>query len=236
MRNDTKTWMFGTTSALSKEIIKNLDNPICFGRHNVDYNDPDNFLQTHFNKDEFYEKNLSINMYVNVAIDVPKGLHTDTHESFMKLLHDVSITIYFFYRLLKIIKYHKKPVKVCYITSSSPNAVNRLQKLTSNEKESIFINNEDGEAEVGIGYNVFIYNVVRSLQQFAYLSRHSKFCRTIGVSPSRLSNENIAEYGRIIAGLLDKDINDEQWEKIYDLSTGMWFEWSTVTFEPSKDK
>ena len=34
----------------------------------------------------------------------------------------------------------------------------------------------------------------------------------------------------------DKDINDEQWEKIYDLSNGMWFEWSTVTFEPSKDK
>ena len=218
------TWMFGTTSALSKEIIKNLDNPICFGRHNVDYNDPDNFLQAHFSKEEF-EKYLSINMYVNVAIDVPKGLHTDTHESFMKLLHHVSITIYFFYRLLKIIKYHKKPVKVCYITSSSPNAVNRLLKLTSEEKE----------AEEGLDY-MFIYNFVRSLQQFSYLSRHSKFCRTIGVSPSGMTDENIAEYGRIIAGLLDKDINDEQWEKIYDLSTGMWFEWSTVTFEPSKDK
>jgi hypothetical protein len=224
MRNDTKTWMFGTTSALSKEIIKNLDNPICFGRHNVDYNDPQHFLQTHFSKEEF-EKYPSINMYVNVAIDIPEGNHTETHADFMKILDTVSINIYFFHRLLKILRWLKKPVKVCYITSSSPNAVNRLLKLTSEEKE----------AEEGIGY-MFIYNVVRSLQQFSYLSRHSKFCRTIGVSPSSLSNENIAEYGRIIAGLLDKDINDEQWEKIYDLSTGMWFEWSNLKFEPDKDK
>ena len=219
---DTKTWMFGTTSALSKEIIKNLDNPICFGRHNVDYSNPNIFLPTHFGKEEF-EKYPSINMYVNVAIDVPKGSITETYEDFTKVLDTVSINIYFFHRLLKILRCLKKPVKVCYITSSSPNAVNRLLKLTSEEKES----------EEGLDY-MFIYNFARSLQQFAYFSRHSKFCRTIGVSPSDMTDENIAKYGRIIAGLLDKDINDEQWEKIYDLHTDMWFEWSNVKFDGGK--
>ena len=223
LRNNTKTWMFGTTSDLSKEIIKNLDNPVCFGRHNVDYSNPKDFLKTHV---EELEKNISINMYVNVALELIDNHSTETHADFMKILDTVSINIYFFYRVLKTLQWMKIPVKVCYITSSAPNAVNKLQKLTSEEKES-----EEGAMDA-----MFIYNFARSLQQFAYLSRHCKFCKTIGVSPSHLNNENITEYGRIIAGLLDKDINDEQWEKIYDLSTGMWFEWSTVTFEPSKDK
>ncbi len=224
LRNNTKTWMFGTTSDLSKEIIKNLDNPVCFGRHNVDYSNPKDFLPAHFNKDEFCEKNITINMYVNVALELIDNHSTETHADFMKILDTVSINIYFFFRLLKTLQWMKIPVKVCYITSTAPNAVNRFQKLTSEEKES----------EEGVMDSMFIYNLARSLQQFAYLSRHCKFCKTIGVSPSNLTDENIAEYGRIIAGLLDKDINDEQWEKIYDLSTGMWFEWSTVTFEPSK--
>ena len=32
---NTKTWIFGTTSELSKKIISNVEEPILFGRHNV---------------------------------------------------------------------------------------------------------------------------------------------------------------------------------------------------------
>ena len=44
---DTKTWVFGTTSELSKKIISNVEEPILFGRHNVDYSDPDKFIKEH---------------------------------------------------------------------------------------------------------------------------------------------------------------------------------------------
>ena len=203
---DTKTWMFGTTSDLSKEIIKNLDNPICFGRHNVDYSDPDKFIKEHV------VDNTPVNICVNVFIDTKYGV-IETLEEFKEVHNRMAPTIFFFYKLLTMTASLKKPVKVCYITSTFPNSyiVNSKEKLvppTSRNK---------------IYENTFIYGSARAMQQFAYISRHNEFCRSIGVSPSNITKENIFEYGKTIAELLYKDNDDIQWESVYDLYSKCWF-------------
>ena len=206
LRNNTKTWMFGTTSALSKEIIKNLDNPVCFGRHNVDYNDPDKFIKEHV------VDNTPVNICVNVFIDTKRS-EIRTLEEFKEAHDRLAPTIFFFYKLLTMTASLKKPVKVCYITSTFPNSyiVNPKEKLvppTSRNKEYV---------------NTFIYGSARAMQQFVYISRHNEFCRSIGVSPSKITKENISEYGKTIAELLYKDNDDVQWESVYDLYSKCWF-------------
>ena len=90
---DTKTWMFGTTSDLSKEIIKNLDNPICFGRHNVDYNDPDKFIKEHV------VDNTPVNICVNVFIDAKYDV-IETLEEFKEVHNRINTTAKEFKELL----------------------------------------------------------------------------------------------------------------------------------------
>tara|TARA_B110001454_G_scaffold150676_1_gene140032 strand:+ start:522 stop:1142 length:621 start_codon:yes stop_codon:yes gene_type:complete len=197
------TWMFGTTSDLSKEIIKNLDNPICFGRHNVDYSDPDKFIKEHV------VDNTPVNICVNVFIDTTYGV-IETLEEFKEVHNRMAPTIFFFYKLLTMTASLKKPVKVCYITSTFPNST-----IVENKKNTRY--------PIPRYENTFIYGSARGTQQFSYLSRHSEFCKTVGVSPSGLSNENITEYGKTIAELLYKD-NDTQWELVYDLGMNCWFD------------
>ncbi len=204
LRNNTKTWMFGTTSALSKEIIKNLDNPVCFGRHNVDYSDPDKFIKEHV------VDNTPVNICVNVFIDT-KCRVIRTLEEFKEAHDRFAPTIFFFYKLLTMTTSLKKPVKVCYITSTFPNS------YIARPNEEII--KTDAEIDEG----VFMYGSARAMQQFAYISRHNEFCRSIGVSPSRITKENISEYGKTIAELLYKDNDDVQWESVYDLYSKCWF-------------
>ena len=201
------TWMFGTTSDLSKEIIKNLDNPICFGRHNVDYSDPDKFIKEHV------VDNTPVNICVNVFMRTNSIYYNTEIESIKDwkiAFDDMSTNIFFFYRLLTMTTRFKKPVKVCYITSTFPNST-----IVENKKNTRY--------PIPRYENTFLYGSARGTQQFSYLSRHSEFCKTVGVSPSLLSNENITEYGKTIAELLYKD-NDTQWELVYDLGRNCWFD------------
>jgi len=204
LRNNTKTWMFGTTSDLSKEIIKNLDNPICFGRHNVDYSDPDKFIKEHV------VDNTPVNICVNVSIDTTYCV-IETLEEFKEVHNRMAPTIFFFHKLLTMCASLKKPVKVCYITSTFPNSymVTSKKKLLPPNK---------------VYENTFIYGSVRAMQQFSYISKHNEFCRSIGVSPSNITKENTPEYAKTIAEFLYKDNDDNQWGKIYDIPGKYWYE------------
>ena len=118
----------------------------------------------------------------------------------------------------------KKPVKVCYITSSFPNTAKFdgiKNKKGKKEDDLIFKLNKSVTKPY---VNSFLYGSFRAMQQLAYLSRHNEFCKTLGVSPSKISDENLSEYAKTIAKLLDKDIESPQWGKIYDLSSNCWFD------------
>ena len=71
----------------------------------------------------------------------------------------------------------------------------------------------------------FLYASGRALQQFSFASGDNECCRTVGVSPSFLSDETLPEYAKIIAELLQTDMNDAQWGKVCDLSNGNWYEY-----------
>ena len=142
LSNDTKTWMFGTTSDFSKEIIKNLDNPICFGRHNVDYDDPDKFIKEHV------VDNTPVNMVINVGLNNNNMLPTDSMQTlsvYKKYFMDITTNIFFFFRLLDEMNTLKIPVRVCYVTSTFANTrwYNRKEKMRPN----IYVNNHKREKD-----------------------------------------------------------------------------------------
>ena len=215
MRNDTTTWMFGTTSALSKEIIKNLDNPVCFGRHNVDYNDPDKFIKEHV------VDNTPVNMVINVNLNhdnmLPKDSNIQTLPGYKKYFMNITTNIFFFFRLLDEMNTLKIPVRVCYVTSTFANTrwYNRKEKMRPN----IYVNNHKREKD-----HVFKYSSVRLIQQSAMNSNISETCRVVGVNPARLEeDDNITLYALKISEMINKPVDDEQWNRVYCLPSGRWY-------------
>ena len=221
---DTTTWMFGTTSDFSKEIIKNLDNPICFGRHNVDYSDPDKFIKEHV------VDNTPVNMVINVHLNQDNGLPKDrlmqTMSGFQNYFMDIFSNIFFFFRLLDEMNTLKIPVRVCYITSTYGNT--RRVDSKSGLIKNIYENNMPIPADLKI-YTpekdfMFKYAVVRLIQQNAMNCNISKTCRVVGVNPSRLKDDdNMTNYALKISEMLYTDFDDEQWNRVYCLHSGMWY-------------
>jgi|TARA_B110000037_G_scaffold75363_1_gene90326 hypothetical protein len=209
LSNDTKTWMFGTTSDFSKEIIKNLDNPICFGRHNVDYDDPDKFIKEHV------VDNTPVNMVINVGLNNNNMLPTDSMQTlsvYKKYFMDITTNIFFFFRLLDEMNTLKIPVRVCYVTSTFANTrwYNRKEKMRPN----IYVNNHKREKD-----HVFKYSTVRLIQQSAMNSNISETCRVVGVNPARLEeDDNITLYALKISEMVNKPVDDEQWNRVHCLS------------------
>ena len=244
------TWVFGSSSDLSKEVIKNLDNPICFGRHNVDYSDPEAFIDTHLNS-YIAEDSSPLNIYVNIPItheifdhksnvpdncvvcrsnpiyknecidadanspkDSPRQCMIRSVKSFNLSLADMSTNVYFFYRLLSVTNLLKKSVNVCYITSSIGN---------SHRYDSVQGHRKFKENNTSVPPSYFLYATARAMQQFSFIAHDNEFCRTVGVSPSNLSEESIPVYAKEIAKLLYTDTDSPQWGKVHDLSNGVWY-------------
>jgi len=202
---DTKTWVFGTTSELSKKIISNVEEPILFGRHNVDYSDPDKFIKEHVVDDN------PIEMIVNINLPHMSGFVPLTNiNEFNNLFVEQNSNIFFFYKLLTATADMKKPVKVCFITSTFPN--------TSCVKMKKDVSSQD-HIESVIGFqNYFTYASTRAIQQFAFFSRTNEYTKSIGVSPSGINESNIDEYARRITNIVKEDRVDKQWGCVYDLS------------------
>tara|TARA_B110000858_G_C17781185_1_gene464881 strand:- start:1142 stop:1795 length:654 start_codon:yes stop_codon:yes gene_type:complete len=212
--NDIKTWVFGTTSELSKKIISNVEEPILFGRHNVDYSDPDKFIKEHVVDD------TPIEMIVNIHLPHVMGSTTPLSNinEFNNLFVEQNSNIFFFYKLLTATADMKKPVKICFITSTFPNtSIKRL-------KEDIPSSQEHIESVIGSNY-YFSYASSRAIQQFAFFSRTNEYTKSVGVSPSGINESNIDEYAKIITDIVKEDRVDKQWGCVYDLSRpeGWWF-------------
>jgi len=207
LRNDTKTWMFGTTSDFSKEIIKNLDNPICFGRHNVEYDDPDKFIKEHV------VDNTPVNMVINVNLNNKSTNHSiQTLPGYKKYFMNITANIFFFFRLLDEMNTLKIPVRVCYITSTFANTrwYNGKEKMRPN----IYVNNLKIDKD-----HVFEYSSARLIQQSAMNSNISETCRVIGVNPARIEeDDNITLYALRISEMVTKPVDDEQWNRVHCLS------------------
>jgi len=202
---NTKTWIFGTTSELSKKIISNVEEPILFGRHNVDYSDPDKFIKEHVVDD------TPIEMIVNIHLPhVPGAAPLTNINEFNNLFVEQNSNIFFFYKLLTATADMKKPVKVCFITSSFPNTA------VTKGKENI--SSQDHIKSV-IGFNsYFVYASARAIQQFAFFSRTNEYTKSVGVSPSDVCETNIDSYAKRITDIVKEDISDKQWGCVYDLS------------------
>jgi len=211
---DTKTWMFGTTSDFSKEIIKNLDNPICFGRHNVDYNDPDKFIKEHV------VDNTPVNMVINVNLNNNNMLPKDSIQTlpgYKKYFMTITTNIFFFFRLLDEMNTLKIPVRVCYVTSTFANT--RWYLGEEKMRPNIYVNNHKIEKD-----HVFKYSSARLIQQSAMNSNISETCRVVGVNPAELEDGDVmTNYALKISEMVNKPVDDEQWNRIYCLKGGMWY-------------
>jgi hypothetical protein len=213
-----KTWMFGASTPFSKEIIKNLHNPIVFGRHNVDYTMPQKFIKEHI--PQYVSSIISPeDSPLNIVINVNLGEHTarasrelTTLPTFKSVFLTISPNIFFFYSLLSEMNRLKLPVKVCYVTSTYGNT------SMKNKKEHL-------PAEDKIDYPIdFKYSSARLVQQSAMMSQVSDTCQVLGVNPSQLDvDDNISKYAKEIAELIYKSPADNQWNKIYCLKSGGWY-------------
>jgi len=209
---DIKTWVFGTTSELSKKIISNVEEPILFGRHNVDYSDPDKFIK------EYVVDDTPIEMIVNIHLPHVSGSVPLTNiNEFNNLFVEQNSNIFFFYKLLTATADMKKPVKICFITSTFPNTSITGLKEDIPSQEHI-------ESVIGSNY-YFSYASTRAIQQFAFFSRTNEYTKSVGVSPSGICENNIDNYAKRITDMVKKDRVDKQWGCVYDLSGWGWFFW-----------
>jgi hypothetical protein len=226
---DATTWMFGTTSDFSKEIIKNLDNPVCFGRHNVDYNDPDKFIKEHV------VDNTPVNMVINVSLNqnypedstkVVPSFEDDiqTLPGFKKYFMSIIPNIFFFFRLLDEMNTLKIPVRVCYITSTFGNT--RRYNIKKEMRPNVYGNNMPTPKPL-YGQKkdfIFKYACLRLIQQNAMNSNISETCRVVGVNPAKLEDgDAMTNYALKISEMVNKPVDDEQWNRIYCLQGGLWY-------------
>lgn len=222
-----KTWMFGASTSFSKEIIKNLHNPIVFGRHNVDYTMPEKFIKEHipqYVSSIISPEDSPLNIVINVnlgendgrtgklPVDSTGNVWINTLPTFKSFFLTISPNIFFFYSLLSEMNRLKIPVKVCYVTSTYGNTSmkDKREHLPAVDK---------------IDYPIsFKYSSARLVQQSAMISQISDTCQVLGVNPANLEEgDNISKYAKEIAELIYKSPDDNQWNKIYCLKSGVWY-------------
>jgi len=222
------TWMFGKSSAFSREIIKKLDNPVCFGRDNIDYNDVQSFINDHvgnyFNGLKMDTKtplNIVFNVYLNQDAHNNEELH-ESLDKFKEFFMDFSPVVFFMFKLLVELNRMKIPVRVCYTTSTfgNTNAYDHKSHLpSSTNPQNIFLNKSGGL----LTNSAFKYATARLAQQQAFISNISPTCRVLGVNPAGLDTENMVDYATTISEMLYAPWDDEQWNRIYCLRWDMWY-------------
>tara|TARA_R110001606_G_scaffold27046_3_gene87024 strand:+ start:243 stop:1832 length:1590 start_codon:yes stop_codon:yes gene_type:complete len=218
------TWMFGTTSPFSREIIDKLDNPVLFGRHNVNYQDPKSFVEKHIINDFMksrMDENDILNIIVNVSLACANPNVSHSLVNFKDYFMSISDNLFFFFKLLVELNRLEIPVRVCYVTSTFGNSTRYDTKshLPVRSKNS---NNKIHSKGVMIS-STFKYATVRLAQQQTYTSNISPTCRVVGVNPSGLSGDNMGLYAKKMANMLYADFDDEQWNRIHCLQEESWY-------------
>lgn len=182
-----KYWFFGSSSLYAKYIITELENAghtvIKFGRHNVDYTDPNKFL------DSIDLNNLPDRIFFNANIqsaelDYTKNL-SDQKETFDKFVESWKIGFWF---KLSLLKYLENKMKGTFVFSTSTIMFDRL-----NFKECI------------------LYKILRSSeQQLIYsIGGKDKDFIVAGCCVSNMNDSNKKDYAKFVSNhLLTDGFND----------------------------
>lgn len=184
-----KTWIFGSTSEFSKALISNATNPYVFGRHNCDYMSPGEFIR----QLKYSEHPLPNKIIINVNLDPP-----------VQNMHDLDVmgpvfaknikTLYFFTEVFEYLKGIGLKINVCFITSTI-----NIQSVTDEEYKKWWT-----------------YIGMRQMQQSAMFSCDDNQLKIMGVSPSKLSEENMDNYAKQIMHILNYP--PEERRALFDLS------------------
>jgi hypothetical protein len=217
--------MFGTTSTFSREIIKHLDNPILFGRGNTNYADPGFFIEQNL-VEKYSNRKLDNDTILNIVVNVNLNSDyqaIDTLESpvkFKDFFMSISNNLFFFFKLLSELNRLEIPVRVCYVTSTIGNSSRYDTKsdLSVRSNHDKILNKRFAKS------SIFKYTTVRLAQQQTYMSNISPTCRVLGVNPAGINEDNMKDYAKEMANMLYADFDDEQWNRIYCLKTGTWFD------------
>ena len=239
--SELTTWMFGSSTPFSREIIDNLDNPIIFGRHNVNYKDVRSFIDEHV---EGYIRNrMDENTPLNIVFNINLGqnasdseLLTESLVKFIDFFHDIGPNIYFCMKLLQELNIRKIPVRVCYTTSTFGNTNSYEKKAHLPERAStndLFANSFGKDNQTHIN-STFRYATTRTMQQLAMTSNISETCRVVGLNPAGINNTNMSSYAKTYAEMLYAPFDDEQWNRIFCLESNVWYSHNTsdAMYEP----
>ena len=200
-----KTWIFGSTSKFSKALIKNATNPYVFGRHNCDYMIPGEFIRQLKNS----EHPLPNKIIINVNLDPP-----------VANMHDIDImgpvwakhikTLYFFTEILEYLRSIGLKINVCFITSTI-----NIQQITNEQYKKWWT-----------------YIGMRQMQQSSMFSCDNDQLKIMGISPSKLSEENMDKYAEQIMHILDYPPQERR--ALFDLSDNLG--WKETLPSDIKDK
>jgi len=222
------TWMFGTSTPFSREIIKNLDNPVCFGRHNINYKDVHSFIEQHLGDyiqnrtDESTPLNIVFNINLNQDIGDKREV-SETLDKFMNFFNDIGPNIFFCFKLLSELNRLKIPVRVCYVTSTFGNTSAYYEKSALPLRSNGVIDNPYVDFKDQHINSSFRYATLRTAQQSAMTSNISETCRVLGVNPASLNDDTMPDYAKTISKMLYAPFDDEQWNRIYCLAGRMWY-------------
>jgi len=224
--NQKITWMFGTTSTFSREIIKHLDNPILFGRGNTNYADPNAFIEQNL-VEKYSNKRLFdgtiLNIIVNVSLQSDyQGIDTlESPVKFKDYFMSISDNLFFFFKLLSELNRLEIPVRVCYVTSTFGNTARYENKFhLPTRGNNINTPTDWGPQTIS---STFKYSTVRLAQQSTYMSNISPTCRVLGVNPAGLNEDNMKDYAKKIVEMTYADFDDEQWNRVFCLMNDDWY-------------
>jgi len=219
------TWMFGSSSSFSREIIDKLDNPVLFGRHNINYQDPTSFIEEHIINDFMTSRmddDTILNMVVNVHLMAEAIDSLESLSGFRDFFTKISDNLYFFFKVLAELNRLEIPVRVVYVTSTFGNTSMFTSKfdlpVRSNNHNIKYYNKSE------VTSSTFKYASVRLVQQQTYNANISPTCRVVGVNPAGVSSDNMGSYAKKIANMLYADFDDEQWNRIHCLLNNTWFD------------
>lgn len=219
------TWMFGTTSTFSREIIGQLDNPTLFGRHNINYRDPIDFIRRNL-PEKYINLRLNDDIILNIIVNVNvqhgyQDINTlESPVAFNDYFMSISDNLFFFFKLLSELNRLEIPVRVCYVTSTYGNTSEYNKKAHLPTRSNSNKVSSDWKHKID---STFKYSTVRMTQQNTYFSNISPTCRVLGVNPAGLNEDNMKDYAKKIVEMLYADFDDEQWNRVFCLQNGDWF-------------
>ena len=223
--NQKITWMFGTTSTFSREIISQLDNPILFGRGNTNYADPVTFIEQNL-VEKYSNRRLDNDTILNIIVNVNVMTNYQTMDilespvKFKDFFMSISDNLFFFFKLLSELNRLEIPVRVCYVTSTFGNTAkyeNKSHLPTRGNNNKIIATSKYSTS------SVFKYATVRLAQQQTYMSNISPTCRVLGVNPAGLNEDNMKDYAKKIVEMTYADFDDEQWNRVFCLQNDDWY-------------